>query len=78
MSERLTELIDAAQQQQRENEDRALANVRAQLAPESHPDFDGMHCVDGGELIPIERLRMGRIRCVDCQEAKERLAARRR
>lgn len=77
-NERTTELVDAAQKQQRENEERALANVRANLAPESHPDFDGKHCVDGGEVIPKERLLMGRIRCVHCQELKERNSKLRR
>lgn len=72
MSERYTELIDAAQQQQQENEARALANVRAKLEPQSHPDFDGLHCVDGGEVIPLARLQMGRVRCVTCQEVKDR------
>lgn len=71
-SERYTELVDAAQEQQRENEERALANVRAHLAPENHPDFDGSHCIDCGELIPKPRLQDGRIRCVRCQETKER------
>lgn len=72
MTDRYTELIDAAQEQQRENEERALAAVRANLAPQEHPAFDGSHCLDCDNLIPRERLEMGRMRCVSCQGALER------
>lgn len=71
-SERLSEQIDQAQEMQRENEARALANVRANLAPETHPDFDGKHCVDCTGLIPKARLLMEKVRCVVCQDILER------
>ena len=51
---------------------KAIAETRARLAPEQHPDFDGESCVDCGDDIPKERLAMGRIRCVHCQTIKER------
>lgn len=38
------------------------------LAPQSHPDFDGVHCVDCGVDIPPQRLAWGRIRCTECEE----------
>lgn len=47
-------------------------------APESHPDFDGKHCVEGdcmGE-IPPARLAMGKVRCVTCQSLLEERAVR--
>lgn len=69
---RLTELGDRAQAAQGEINDAAIAASRRAMEPESHPDFDGSHCVDGGELIPKARLLMGKIRCVDCQEDLER------
>lgn len=72
MSDRMTELIDAAQKQQRENEERALANVRARMIPETDPDFDGKNCIECGNSIPPRRLDMQKIRCVGCQDAKER------
>lgn len=72
MSDRYTEQVDAAQEQQHTTNQQAIERVRANLGPESHPDFDGKHCIDGGEVIPPERLAMGRIRCTGCQEALER------
>ena len=47
-------------------------------APESHPDFDGKHCVEGdcGIAIPKARLAMGKVRCVTCQSLIESRAAR--
>ena len=48
--------------------------AHAACAPETHPDFDGAHCVeaDCGDLIPAGRLSLGRVRCRDCQERVER------
>lgn len=68
------EVMDEADQaaifQQNEN-DQALAKIKAKLAPETHPDFDGKHCVDCSDLIPKARLKMGKIRCVHCQSVLE-------
>jgi RNA polymerase-binding transcription factor DksA len=49
-----------------------LRNVRLANAPESHPDFDGAHCVDCGDEIPPERLAIKRVRCVLCQGLLEK------
>lgn len=49
-----------------------LASVRARLAPQSHPDFDGVHCVDCEAKLPRLRLDMGRVRCTDCQDLLDR------
>lgn len=49
----------------------AIAKVKARLAPEKHPDFDGKNCVVCGEKIPRIRLDMGKVRCVHCQSALE-------
>ncbi len=46
--------------------------ARKAMAPETHPDFDGIHCVECGEEIPDIRLRLGKVRCVECQSAIER------
>lgn len=50
---------------------KALADHKTKVAPESHPDFDGEHCIDCDAEIPEVRLNMGRIRCVDCQSELE-------
>jgi hypothetical protein len=41
------------------------------LAPQTHPDFDGEHCVDCGIEIPAKRLAWGRVRCTDCESILE-------
>jgi len=51
---------------------RAIEETRAKAAPQSHPDFDGKSCLDCGEFIIPERLALGRIRCVICQERLEK------
>ena len=50
--------------------------ARGHSAPESHPGFDGSHCVDCGDDVPVARLALGRIRCVPCQEVLESRKAR--
>ncbi len=52
------------------NED-SLAESRRLSAPESHPDFDGKHCVSCDVLIPKARLELKKVRCVDCQSLLE-------
>lgn len=41
------------------------------LAPQTHPDFDGAHCVDCETEIPAKRLAWGRVRCTDCEAILE-------
>jgi RNA polymerase-binding transcription factor DksA len=48
-----------------------IAAARRANAPESHPDFDGESCIECGETVPKARLNLGKIRCIDCQSAKE-------
>lgn len=50
----------------------ALEMHKAKVAPESHPDFDGEHCVDCDDKIHEVRLTMGKVRCVHCQEFLEK------
>lgn len=50
----------------------ALSKHKEKVAPEKHPDFDGENCIDCGNEVPIERLRLGRIRCVYCQTELEK------
>jgi len=53
----------------------AEARARGKSAPEHDARFDGGHCVDCEIEIPRERLRLGRVRCVDCQSLAERQRA---
>lgn len=48
-----------------------IAAARRACAPESHPNFDGLHCVDCEEDIPPQRLAMKRVRCTACQSRLE-------
>lgn len=67
--------LDVAAQLTQQLADAAVADVRRAAAPQQ------VQCIDGswpnpececGEPIPEARLRLGRIRCVDCQEILER------
>ena len=53
------------------NED-ALENARRKTLPETNPDFDGVHCIDCDEKIPAARLKLGKIRCIECQTVLEK------
>lgn len=48
-----------------------LAAHALKMKPETHPDFDGESCVKCGREMP-ERVLLGKIRCFDCQTARER------
>lgn len=50
----------------------AERRARGKSAPETHADFDGLHCVDCGEPIHTARLGLGKVRCVDCQSQLEK------
>jgi len=77
MSERYTELMDAAQIQQQRTNERLIEEASRRAAPERDPGFDGIHCIDGGEVIPKARRALGKIRCLECQEALEKKQRRR-
>lgn len=50
-----------------------LTNKARELSrPQSHPDFDGKHCLDCDEPIPEVRLKNGYILCVDCKTIQEK------
>lgn len=46
----------------------ALKVHKTKMAAETHPDFDGVHCVDCDDEIPEGRLALNKVRCVHCQE----------
>lgn len=59
----------------------ALAAQRAKAAPQQVPNPDGTYpiteCVDCDDEIVPDRLKLGRIRCVYCQEKLEKTYAKR-
>lgn len=72
MTERHADPIDEAAALTSALTDGAVAAARAASAPEFHPDFDGVSCVDCGNDIPAGRLALKKVRCVECQGAKEK------
>jgi len=68
----VADFIDDAQAVNELHQEVSLKNQQAKVLPEVHPGFDGWHCVDCDVEIPAKRLGWGRVRCVDCQDHKER------
>lgn len=69
-----SEVLDEAEQAQMlQLQEQATISYRAREMnrPETHPDFDGLHCVDCDDEIPALRLALRRVRCVHCQELLE-------
>ena len=68
--------MEAASEREQRERDLGVAMVHAVAnAPESHPAFDGAHCVACDDPIPLARLKMGKVRCVKCQSIKEKYGA---
>lgn len=72
MEENLFEMAERLERAQREY---LIQQASARTLPESHPHFDGAHCVECDMPIPRARLDLGKIRCVPCQTTKERYGA---
>lgn len=72
MDENQFEMAERLEQAQR---DMAIHKAHNSAAPETHPDFDGAHCVSCDEPIPLARLNLGKVRCVECQTHKEKRRA---
>lgn len=68
----MADIFDTAQAFQARLNSDAEARARGKSAPESHPEFDGCHCVDCSEPIHPVRLAMGKVRCMECQDFLER------
>lgn len=69
MDEKFLELAAEYELAQRDEARRRVAKLSA---PEHHPDFDGLHCIECDDDIPDGRLALGKIRCVYCQQLKEK------
>lgn len=62
---------ELAEKNENQAKERRLSQIALENAPQSHPDFDGEHCISCGDTIPQGRLDIGKIRCVDCQSILE-------
>jgi RNA polymerase-binding transcription factor DksA len=63
---------DEASELEQAHRESAINAASMKAGRETHPDFDGEHCVHCGDPIHPLRLEMGRVRCVYCQSALER------
>jgi RNA polymerase-binding transcription factor DksA len=72
LDENQFEMAERLEQAQR---DAAIYKASSNAAPEKHEDFDGEHCVICDEPIPLARLGLGKVRCVECQTNKEKRRA---
>jgi hypothetical protein len=63
--------LDMASQLQEQQNEQALERMRAVPKVQTHPDFDGEHCVECEVDMPTERLAAGRVRCTICESAIE-------
>ncbi len=64
--------LEMASQLQEQLNERGLEAVRAGMSPQTHVDFDGVHCVACDDDMPSERLAAGRVRCTACESALEK------
>lgn len=68
MEEKQMELAGLLEESERSA---GLDRIRQALEPQVHEDFDGVHCMDCGDEIPLARLQAKRIFCTKCQTAQE-------
>ena len=71
----MADIFDTAQAFQACLNHDAEARARGKSAPEIQPGFEafnGLNCVDCGEVIHPVRLAAGRVRCTECQDFLER------
>lgn len=65
------DIADQAAAQEERFRNLALQSAAAKAGREHHPGFDGEHCLDCTGEIGEGRLKLGKIRCVECQTALE-------
>lgn len=65
------DIFDQASDQEEAYRSAAIRAASGSLR-ESHPEFDGATCLDCSDEMPVERLKLGRIRCVRCQTLLEK------
>lgn len=67
------DIADQAADQEEAFRVMALKTITKANGPEFHPDFDGEHCISCGNQIEEGRLKLQKIKCVECQAAMEKL-----
>ena len=72
----MTDIIDTANAFAARLNDDALDRARGKSAPETHPDWNGLNCVDCGDEVHRVRLALGKVRCMSCQDVLEKQAKR--
>lgn len=76
MHEKYTEQIDQANQITEEFTASHIHRIQQRNKPEQvqNPDGSWPHteCIDCEDPIPEGRLALGKVRCIDCQELKEK------
>lgn len=68
----LTDPSDIASAIEAKFNESALEVARIKNLAETDSRFDGIHCLECTEEIPIERLKLDKIRCVECQTVIEK------
>lgn len=71
--ERCSDPLDMASRHEEAFTALALKAAAKNLERETHPDFDGQHCMECGNEIEDGRLKLHKIRCIECQRAIEQL-----
>ncbi len=69
--EKSSDVLDMASQLQEQQNEQAIDRMRAIPKVQTHPDFDGAHCVECEVDMPAERLAAGRVRCTACETVVE-------
>jgi RNA polymerase-binding transcription factor DksA len=72
VTDKFTDPIDIACEQEDFFRQEAIRRQALASAQEYDPEFDGVHCIACDDDIPDGRLLLGKIRCITCQEIKER------
>ena len=67
--------LDKAAELQQLMNDAGIEDIRRKVLPETHPDFDGLNCVECGNEIASGRLALLKVRCIQCQTLLERSRA---
>lgn len=67
----MADIIDIAQEAIEACTEEAQRRARKQAARETHPNFDGVTCVDCGSDVEPARLGLGKVRCISCQQDLE-------
>lgn len=68
----MADIIDQVQEWNELHTRVSLLNQGIKSLPERPDGFDGKHCIDCEDPIEAPRLKLGRCRCIGCQDLKER------